>query len=112
MPLELNAEKLKKVFETEKLLNEIRDTDVLLERILTEARAIANADAGSIYVIEDKQPSTTPSATYADEENAFKDKTLFVRLAGIKDFLPLPYQKRQFIFHSHTSKRVNIPLLI
>ncbi len=81
MPLELNAEKLKKVFETEKLLNEIRDTDVLLERILTEARAIANADAGSIYVIEDKQPSTTPSATYADEENAFKDKLLRIKYA-------------------------------
>ncbi|MBB5226205.1 GAF domain-containing protein [Treponema ruminis] len=79
MSLELNAEKLKKVFETEKLLNEIRDTDVLLERILTEARAIANADAGSIYVIEDKQPSGVPATSYADEENAFKDKLLRIK---------------------------------
>lgn len=51
------ALKLQKVFETERLINEIRDTDVLLERILTEARAIASADAGSIYIIEDKMPS-------------------------------------------------------
>lgn len=79
----LNAAKLQKVFETEKLLNEIRDTDVLLERILTEARSIANADAGSIYVIEDKQPSSVPVAAYAygEEENVFKDKLLRIKYA-------------------------------
>lgn len=77
----LNAVKLQKVFETEKLLNEIRDTDVLLERILTEARAIANADAGSIYVIEDKQPSATPTVAYAEEESVFKDKLLRIKYA-------------------------------
>ena len=77
----LNAEKLQKVFETEKLLNEIRDTDVLLERILTEARAIANADAGSIYVIEDKQPSSMPTVAYAEEEHAYKNKLLRIKYA-------------------------------
>ncbi|WP_294427657.1 HD domain-containing phosphohydrolase [uncultured Treponema sp.] len=77
----LNADKLQKVFETEKLLNEIRDTDVLLERILTEARAIANADAGSIYVIEDKQPSAVPVAAYTEEESAFKGKLLRIKYA-------------------------------
>ena len=77
----LNAAKLQKVFETEKLLNEIRDTDVLLERILTEARAIANADAGSIYVIEDKQPSSVPAVAYAEEENAYRDKLLRIKYA-------------------------------
>lgn len=45
-------EKLKKIIELEKVLNEIQDIDVLLERILTEARAIVHADAGSIYVHE------------------------------------------------------------
>lgn len=77
----LDANKLQKVFETEKLLNEIRDTDVLLERILTEARAIANADAGSIYVIEDKQPSSVPAVAYAEEETAFKNKLLRIKYA-------------------------------
>lgn len=77
----LNADKLQKVFETEKLLNEIRDTDVLLERILTEARLIANADAGSIYVIEDKQPSSTTPAAYNDEESFFSSKLLRIKYA-------------------------------
>lgn len=44
--------KLKKIIELEKILNEIQDIDVLLERILTEARSIVRADAGSIYVYE------------------------------------------------------------
>ena len=79
MSKSLNATKLQKVFETEKLLNEIRDTDVLLERILTEARAIANADAGSIYVIEDKQPSSAPAAAYTEEEDGFKNKLLRIK---------------------------------
>lgn len=81
MAKKLDAEKLQKVFETEKLLNEIRDTDVLLERILTEARSIANADAGSIYVIEEKQPSSVPTATYSEEESGFKNKLLRIKYA-------------------------------
>ena len=46
-------EKLQRIIEMEKLLGEIQDVDVLLERILTEARTIVHADAGSIYVVED-----------------------------------------------------------
>ena len=46
--------KLQTIIETEKLLNEIQDVDVLLERLLTEARGIVRADAGSIYVVEGK----------------------------------------------------------
>ena len=33
-------------------LNQIQDADLLLERILLEARRVVNADAGSIYVVE------------------------------------------------------------
>ena len=43
-------EKLQKIIEIEKILNDIQDIDVLLEQLLTEARSIVNADAGSIYV--------------------------------------------------------------
>ena len=46
-------QKLQKILELEKKLEEIQDIDVLLERILTETRAIVRADAGSIYEIED-----------------------------------------------------------
>ncbi|MCR5723968.1 MAG: HD domain-containing protein [Treponema sp.] len=45
-------EKLQTVIETEKMLSAIQDVDVLLERLLTEARNIVHADAGSIYVVE------------------------------------------------------------
>lgn len=34
-------------------ISRIRDLDVLLERVLEEARALTNADAGSIYIRED-----------------------------------------------------------
>lgn len=44
--------KLQKIIELELKLDEIKDVDVLLERILTESRKIVNADAGSIYVKE------------------------------------------------------------
>lgn len=47
--------RLQEIIELEKLLNDIQDIDVLLERILTESRRIVNADAGSIYVIEDNR---------------------------------------------------------
>ena len=45
--------KLQHIIELERKLNDIQDVDVLLERILTEARRIVNADAGSIYVVSD-----------------------------------------------------------
>ena len=48
-----NEDKLQKIMEIERQLNEIQDVDVLLERILTETRRIVNADAGSIYVVEE-----------------------------------------------------------
>ena len=45
---------LQSIFEIDQKLNEIQDIDVLLERILTEARKIVNADAGSIYEVQGK----------------------------------------------------------
>lgn len=47
-------EKLQSIIEMERLVNEIQDIDVLLERLLTEARGIVRADAGSIYIVEGK----------------------------------------------------------
>jgi len=50
--MSIQEQKLKAIFEIEKTLNGIQDMDVLLERLLAEARGIVRADAGSIYVIE------------------------------------------------------------
>ena len=47
-----NQDRFQKIIKIEQELGNIQDVDVLLERILTEARTIVNADAGSIYVVE------------------------------------------------------------
>ena len=35
-------------------LNNVQDLDILMEKILSEARRYVDADAGSIYIIDDK----------------------------------------------------------
>lgn len=47
--------KLKEIIRLGSELNIIHDVDILLERILAEARLFVNADAGTIYVREDNQ---------------------------------------------------------
>lgn len=47
--------KIEEITEYENELREIRDVDVLLENILTYARKIVNADAGSIYEYDSKE---------------------------------------------------------
>lgn len=44
--------KLHRIIELGIEVSQIRDLDVLLEKVLSEARALANADAGSIYIKE------------------------------------------------------------
>ncbi len=46
------GKQLSNIFDIDQKLNEIQDIDVLLERILTEACKIVNADAGSIYEVQ------------------------------------------------------------
>ena len=41
-----------RIFDIESSLHNVQDVDVLLEIILTEARKVVSADAGSIYVVE------------------------------------------------------------
>lgn len=36
-------------------LNALKDVDTILDRILTESRRLANAEAGSIFLVQDKQ---------------------------------------------------------
>jgi HD-GYP domain-containing protein (c-di-GMP phosphodiesterase class II) len=43
---------IKKILSLESEFNRIQDVDILLERILTEARRMLQADAGSIYIVE------------------------------------------------------------
>jgi HD-GYP domain-containing protein (c-di-GMP phosphodiesterase class II) len=50
-----DAEKLRSIITLDSELNKIQDVDILLERILSEARRVADADAGSIYVLLDDE---------------------------------------------------------
>ncbi len=50
MPLEHTD--IQSIIQIDSELNKIRDYDLLLERILLEARRVVNADAGSIYIKE------------------------------------------------------------
>lgn len=45
-----SQEKLDRLTALSNLMTELRDTDVLLENILTEARLLSSCDAGSIYI--------------------------------------------------------------
>ncbi len=54
-PMTHDAEKLRSIISLDSELNKLQDVDILLERILSEARAVVNADAGSIYIIRDDQ---------------------------------------------------------
>ncbi len=51
----IENEKLRKIIRLDAELNRIQDLDILLERILLEARRAVNADAGSIYIREDNR---------------------------------------------------------
>lgn len=50
-----DAEKLRSIITLDSELNKLQDVDILLERILSEARSVVNADAGSIYIVRDEQ---------------------------------------------------------
>jgi HD-GYP domain-containing protein (c-di-GMP phosphodiesterase class II) len=47
-----DKQKFSKIMKLGNALSEIKDVDVMLERILQEARSLVNADAGSIYIKE------------------------------------------------------------
>jgi HD-GYP domain-containing protein (c-di-GMP phosphodiesterase class II) len=48
-------QKLRNILSLDSELNKIQDLDILLERILLEARKVVNADAGSIYAREEDE---------------------------------------------------------
>ncbi len=58
----------RKIISTINYLAQTRDVDIMMERILTEARKITNADAGSIY----KKESNMLQLKYAQNETKQK----------------------------------------
>jgi len=68
---------LKSIIELDSELNQIQDVDLLLERILWEARKVVRADAGSIYVVtrEKSEGQTVDKLVvkYAQNDTLAKD---------------------------------------
>ena len=85
--------KLQRIIESEKILNEIQDMDVLLERVLTEARGIVHADAGSIFILE----NNILKMTYLQQENAKEIERLYCLLYLLFLLLTEMQVRRQFI---------------
>ena len=54
-------DKLRNVIGVDSVLNKIQDLDILLERILLEARRVLSADAGSIYIKQGDKLAVTYS---------------------------------------------------
>lgn len=62
-------DKLKNVLGVDSLLNRIQDLDILLETILSEARKVLSADAGSIYI----KDGDALAVSYSQNDTQAKD---------------------------------------
>ena len=104
MPTSKESEdKLQKIMEIERQLNEIQDVDVLLERILTETRHIVNADAGSIYVVEEDRIKIK----YGQNDTHLKELAPGEKLPY--SFFSFPINEKQICgYVASTGKSVNI----
>ena len=61
-------------------LNLIQDLDILMERILTEARRFVNADAGSIYIREKGLLHFTYTQNDTLQRDYMRVRSLFIQL--------------------------------
>ena len=53
--MEESLQKMKSILAMDSELNQIQDLDILLEKVLQQARLVTNADAGSIYIKNGEQ---------------------------------------------------------
>ncbi len=83
-----DAEKLLNVITLDSELNKIKDVDILLERILTEARRVVQADAGSIYI----RKGEMLAISYAQNETQQKELPVGEKL--IYKFFEIPIDKK------------------
>ena len=85
-------------------LTEIKDVDVLLERILREARHLANADAGSIYIKE------VDKLKFSYTQNETQQQKLPAGRKLIYSTFSIPINNRSIAgFVANTGETMNIP---
>jgi HD-GYP domain-containing protein (c-di-GMP phosphodiesterase class II) len=100
------------IFQLERVLNKIQDFDILLERILLEARKIVRADAGSIYVPESYVEKEGPIEKLAIKYS--QNDTLSAKLAKgeklIYSLFSIPIDKKTISGYCALTRRLlNIP---
>ncbi len=102
MPLEHTD--IQSIIQIDSELNKIRDYDLLLERILLEARRVVNADAGSIYIKEGE----TLAIKYS--QNDTKQKALPPGEKLIYSIFTIPVNEKTISgYVAKTGEFVNIP---
>jgi HD-GYP domain-containing protein (c-di-GMP phosphodiesterase class II) len=85
-------------------LTEIKDIDVLLERILREARRLANADAGSIYIKE------ADKLKFSYTQNETQQKRLLPGKKLVYSTFSIPINNQSIAgFVANTGETLNIP---
>jgi HD-GYP domain-containing protein (c-di-GMP phosphodiesterase class II) len=85
-------------------LTEVKDVDVLLERILREARQLVTADAGSIYTKEDEK------LKFSHTQNDTQQKKLLPGKKLIYSTFSIPINNQTISgYVANTGESVNIP---
>jgi HD-GYP domain-containing protein (c-di-GMP phosphodiesterase class II) len=110
--MDINGSDYESILRIDSELNQIQDLDILLERILKEARGVAYADAGSIY-IKETEPTTGEQTDrlvikYAQNDTQQKKLPPGQKLFYTK--LTLPIDKLTISgYCALTGKLVNVP---
>jgi HD-GYP domain-containing protein (c-di-GMP phosphodiesterase class II) len=99
-----DADRLRSLISLDSELNQIQDQDILLERILFEARRVVKADAGSIYVVRDGQLVINYAQNDTKQKELPPGKKLIYKVFTV----PISTQTVSG-YAAHTGDPVNIP---
>jgi HD-GYP domain-containing protein (c-di-GMP phosphodiesterase class II) len=103
---------LRSILELDSELNKIQDVDILLERILLEARKVVHADAGSIYekvTVEEKGNKIDKLAIKFAQNNT-TDTDLPPGQKPVMSFFTVPINEKTISgYVGLTKKPVNVP---
>jgi len=102
----------KSILELDSELNQIQDLDLLLERILLEARKVVHADAGSIYVKHTEKENNVIvekiAIKYAQNDTLQKQQPPGQKM--IYSVFSLPINEKSLSgYCAFTGKTVNVP---
>jgi HD-GYP domain-containing protein (c-di-GMP phosphodiesterase class II) len=106
------ATDFKSIIRLDSELNQIQDLDLLLERILLEARSVVHADAGSIYVKElvDEQGVLTEKLSIKYAQNDTTQKTLPPGQKMIYSIFSVPINEKSIAGYCALTKNlINVP---